>query len=122
MRQGIADSAGSWNEAKARDGSPGNLGDPAHVHARANRQLGRRLNNAPTPTGREICTSGTVRDEGGNILIYPAGSAIRSLIPRHCMTAASLSLVLLPIENTQGTIRCVMRDVKRWRDISMALG
>jgi hypothetical protein len=31
---------GSWNEAKARDGSPGNLGDPAHVHVRANRQLG----------------------------------------------------------------------------------
>jgi len=26
---------------------------------------------------REICTSGTVRDEGGNILIYSAGSAIR---------------------------------------------
>ena len=25
---------------------------------------------------REICTSGTVRDEGGNILIYSAGSAI----------------------------------------------
>ena len=27
---------------------------------------------------REICTSGTVRDEGGNILIYSAGSAIRA--------------------------------------------
>jgi hypothetical protein len=26
---------------------------------------------------REICTSGSVRDEGGNILIYSAGSAIR---------------------------------------------
>ena len=32
---------------------------------------------------REICTSGTVRDEGGNILIYSAGSVIRSLIPSH---------------------------------------
>ena len=31
---------GSKNGAKARDGSPGNLGDPAHVHVRANRQIG----------------------------------------------------------------------------------
>jgi hypothetical protein len=23
---------GSWTEAKAQDGSPGNLGDPAHAH------------------------------------------------------------------------------------------
>src|SRR5580693_9880116 len=42
---------GSWNEAKAQDGSPGNLGDPAHVHVRARRQSGRRLNNDPGPEG-----------------------------------------------------------------------
>ena len=38
---------GSWTEAKAQDGPPGNLGGPAHVHVRASRQLGRRLNNDP---------------------------------------------------------------------------
>jgi hypothetical protein len=42
---------GSWTEAKAQDGSPGNLGDPAHVHVRASRQSGRRLNNDPGPEG-----------------------------------------------------------------------
>jgi hypothetical protein len=42
---------GSWTEAKAQDGSPGNLGDLARVHARASRQLGRRLNNDPGPEG-----------------------------------------------------------------------
>src|SRR6266481_8471787 len=42
---------GSWTEAKAQDGSPGNLGDPAHVHVRASRQLGRRLNMDPGPEG-----------------------------------------------------------------------
>src|SRR6202166_719140 len=42
---------GSWTEAKAQDGSPGNLGDPAHVHVRANRQSGRRLNMDPGPDG-----------------------------------------------------------------------
>jgi len=42
---------GSWNEAKAQDGSPGNLRDPAHVHTRASRQLGRRLNMDPGPEG-----------------------------------------------------------------------
>jgi hypothetical protein len=45
MGEGSLIRPGSWNEAKARarDGSPGNLGDPAHVHVRASRQLGRRL-------------------------------------------------------------------------------
>ena len=48
---------GSWTEAKAQEGSPGNLGDPAHVHVRASRQSGRRLTltlarKAP-PTFRE---------------------------------------------------------------------
>ena len=42
---------GSWTEAKAQDGPPGNLGGPAHVHVRASRQLGRRLNNDPGPEG-----------------------------------------------------------------------
>src|SRR5580700_8323870 len=42
---------GSWNEAKAQDGSPGNLGDPAHVHVRARRQSGRRLSSDPGPEG-----------------------------------------------------------------------
>ena len=42
---------GSWTGAKAQDGSPGNLGDPAHVHVRASRQSGRRLNNDPSLEG-----------------------------------------------------------------------
>src|ERR1700738_5586930 len=47
MGEGTSVRPGSWTEAKAQDGSPGNLGDPAHVHVRASRQLGRRLNNDP---------------------------------------------------------------------------
>ena len=31
---------GRKSGAKARDGLPGNLGDPAHVRVRANRQIG----------------------------------------------------------------------------------
>ena len=42
---------GSWTEAKAQEGSPGNLGDPAHVHVRASRQSGRRMNIDPGPEG-----------------------------------------------------------------------
>jgi hypothetical protein len=42
---------GSWTEAKAQDGSPGNLGGPTHVHVRASRQSGRRLNIDPGPEG-----------------------------------------------------------------------
>src|ERR1700675_5072033 len=42
---------GSWTEAKAQDGSPGNLGDPAHAHVRTSRQSGRRLNMDPGPEG-----------------------------------------------------------------------
>jgi hypothetical protein len=42
---------GSWTEAKAQDGPPGNLGGPAHVHVRARRQSGRRLNIDPGPEG-----------------------------------------------------------------------
>ena len=40
MGEGTSVRPGSWTEAKAQDGSPGNLGDPAHVHVRANRQFG----------------------------------------------------------------------------------
>ena len=40
---------GSWTGAEARDGSPGNLRDPARVHARVRRQLGSRLNKCPGP-------------------------------------------------------------------------
>src|SRR5579864_6131052 len=49
--EGASVRPGSWNEAKAQDGSPGNLGYPAHVHVRANRQSGRRLNIDPGPEG-----------------------------------------------------------------------
>jgi hypothetical protein len=42
---------GSLSEAKAQDGSPGNLGDPTHVHVRVSRQSGRRLNIDPGPEG-----------------------------------------------------------------------
>jgi hypothetical protein len=51
MGEGTSVRPGSWTEAKAQDGSPGNLGDPAHVHVRASRQSGRRLNNDPGPEG-----------------------------------------------------------------------
>ena len=43
---------------------------------------------------REICTSGSVRDEDGNILIYSAGSAIRSLIPSHRKLLRSKAVVV----------------------------
>src|SRR6516162_6498474 len=49
--EGSSTRPGSWNEAKAQDGSPGYLGDPAHVHVRASRQSGRRLNIDPGPEG-----------------------------------------------------------------------
>jgi hypothetical protein len=49
--EGTSIRPGSWTEAKAQDGSPGNLGDPAHVHVRASRQSGRRLNMDPGPEG-----------------------------------------------------------------------
>jgi hypothetical protein len=44
---------GSKNEAKAQDGSPGNLGDPAHVHVQANRQIGSPVKQRPWP-GRHL--------------------------------------------------------------------
>jgi hypothetical protein len=58
---------GSWNEAKAWDGSPGNLRDPAHAHVRASRESGRRVNMDPGPEGtlrpsgsaRVSCETGT---------------------------------------------------------------
>ena len=43
---------------------------------------------------RETCTSGSVRDEDGNILIYSAGSAIRSLIPSHRKLLSSKAMVV----------------------------
>src|SRR5260370_31384413 len=47
--EGASVRPGSKTEAKAQDGSPGNLGDPAHVHVEVNRQSGRRVNNDPGP-------------------------------------------------------------------------
>jgi hypothetical protein len=61
---------GSWTEAKAQDGSPGNLGDPAHVHVRASRQSGRRPNNDPglegtlRPSGSAGASCETRTEEG----------------------------------------------------------
>src|SRR6202521_4584567 len=51
LGEGSSIRPGSQTGAKARDGSPGNLRDPAHVHVRASRQLGRRLNSDPGPEG-----------------------------------------------------------------------
>jgi len=34
---------------------------------------------------REICTSGSVGGEGGNILAYPASSEAKPIIPRRAM-------------------------------------
>jgi hypothetical protein len=63
---------GSQTEAKAQDGPPGNLGAPAHAHARASRQLGRRLNidpgpEGPLPTFRERSASCETRTEEGSV-------------------------------------------------------
>jgi hypothetical protein len=38
---------GSWNGAKARDGSPEDLRDPIGVHARVSRIMGDRRNKGP---------------------------------------------------------------------------
>jgi hypothetical protein len=51
LGEGSSVRPGSQTGAKAQDGSPGNLRDPAHVHVRASRQLGRRLNMDPGPEG-----------------------------------------------------------------------
>jgi hypothetical protein len=61
---------GSQTEAKAQDGPPGNLGAPAHAHARASRQLGRRLNIDPgsegplRPSGSASASCETRTEEG----------------------------------------------------------
>ena len=95
---------GSWNEAKAQDGPPGNLGDPAHVHVRANRQSGRRLNNdlarkaPPTFWERKIA-----RHEPRRIAWNPAAKQISD---RRCVTA-SRSTSIRPV--TSG-IRCQRTD------------
>jgi hypothetical protein len=50
---------------------------------------------------RETCTSGTVRDEDGNILIYSAGSVIRS----RCQATAKLlrsKAVVVSVAETSG--------------------
>src|ERR1700694_3257277 len=47
LGEGSSVRPGSQTGAKAQDGSPGNLRDPAHVHVRASRQSGRRLNFDP---------------------------------------------------------------------------
>ena len=49
---------------------------PAGSPARPSLHL-RERNSSMKNRKRESCTSGTVRDEDGNILIYSAGSAIR---------------------------------------------
>ena len=51
LGEGASVRPGSQTGAKAQDGSPGNLRDPAHVHVGANRQSGRRLNIDPGPEG-----------------------------------------------------------------------
>jgi len=49
---------------------------------------------------RETCTSGTVRDEDGNILIYSAGSGIRSPIPSHRELLRSKAVVVSVAETS----------------------
>src|SRR5271168_2707996 len=53
---------GSSNEAKAQDGSPGNLGDPAHVHVQANWQIGSPVKQRPWP-GRHLRPCGSASCE-----------------------------------------------------------
>ena len=45
---------GSWNEAKAQDGSPGNLGVPLTSTCKQTGRSGRRLNNDPGPEGTSV--------------------------------------------------------------------
>jgi hypothetical protein len=62
---------------------------------------------------RETCTSGTVRDEDGNILIYSAGSAIRSLIWTKIMSAlagahdAAVQMIDTSIVRVHQHVACV---------------
>src|SRR5262249_53671707 len=49
--EGASIRPGSLTEAKAQDGPPGNLGDPAHAHARSKPALGRRVNIDPARNG-----------------------------------------------------------------------
>ena len=60
--QGSSVRPGSWSGAEAQDGSPGNLRDPARVHARASRHLGSRLNKCPGP-GRSSTDAGALIGE-----------------------------------------------------------
>jgi hypothetical protein len=77
--------------------------DPVHCTLKASSSAGspdrpslhlRKQNSPMKNRKREICTSGTARDEGGNILIYSAGSVIRSLIPSHCKLLSSKAMVV----------------------------
>src|SRR5208282_819202 len=58
---------GSESGAKARDGSPGNLGGPAHVHVQANRQIGSPVEQLTLarktlqPSGSASCETRTRR-------------------------------------------------------------
>jgi hypothetical protein len=60
----------------------------------------REQNSSMKNRMRETCTSGTVRDEDGNILIYSAGSAIRSPIPSHRELLRSKAVVVSVVETS----------------------
>jgi hypothetical protein len=86
--------------------------DPVHCTLKATSSAGspnrpplhlREQNSPMKNRKREICTSGSVRDEGGNILIYSAGSTIRSLIPSHCKLLSSKAAAVTLAEEASAT-------------------
>jgi hypothetical protein len=77
--EGSSGRPGSGTEAKAQEGSPGNLGAPTHVHTKSEPgKRDHRLNNDPglmrrPPSARERCEASTNR---GGIVWAPEANQI----------------------------------------------
>jgi hypothetical protein len=93
---------GSSNEAKAQDGSPGNLGDPAHVHVQANRQIGSPVKQRPWP-GRHLrpCGSASCEHEPRRIAWTPEAKQISN----RTGVAGSRSTSIIPVTSGNRTHR-----------------
>jgi hypothetical protein len=93
---------GSWNEAKAQDGSPGNLGDPAHVHVQANRQIGSPVKQRPGPEGTsDLVGAQAARHEPRRIAWTPEAKQISD----RTGVAGSRSTSIVPVTSGNRTHR-----------------